>query len=213
MTEFIDNYCERLAPGLLAEPLNLVTNLAFFLAAWFAWRLARRHGQLDAGTTLLLVLMVAIGTGSSLFHAFAAGWAEWADVIPILLFQIAFIWLYSRRVMGAPGYASAGLLLVFFGLSWFFGQFAGVLNNSLGYAPAILTLLGLGAWHHLRQRAARSALLAAGLLFLVSIAFRTVDLAVCSTIPIGTHFIWHSLNGLVLYLALYALLVNGPRRP
>ena len=30
----LDLYCERLGPGLLAEPLNAVTNGAFLVAAW-----------------------------------------------------------------------------------------------------------------------------------------------------------------------------------
>ena len=35
----IDLYCERTAPGLWEEPINALTNLSFFVAAWFAWRL------------------------------------------------------------------------------------------------------------------------------------------------------------------------------
>jgi hypothetical protein len=33
-------YCERLGPGLLAEPLNAVTNGSFPIAAWAAMSLA-----------------------------------------------------------------------------------------------------------------------------------------------------------------------------
>ena len=36
----IDIYCERTGPGLLAEPVNAITNLAFLLAAAACWRLA-----------------------------------------------------------------------------------------------------------------------------------------------------------------------------
>ena len=46
--------------------------------------------------------------------------------------------------------------------------------------------------------------LAAGV-FTLSVAFRTVDIAVCAAFPLGTHFLWHSLNGVVLYLLLRAL--------
>jgi len=38
----IDLYCERLGPGLWAEPLNALTNLAFLLTALASWQLARR---------------------------------------------------------------------------------------------------------------------------------------------------------------------------
>ncbi|WP_255375355.1 hypothetical protein [Saccharomonospora sp. CUA-673] len=38
---YVDEYCERLEPGLLGEPLNTVSNLGFLLAAIAIWRLAR----------------------------------------------------------------------------------------------------------------------------------------------------------------------------
>ena len=36
----LDLYCERLSPGLLAEPLNALSNLAFLYAALTIWRTA-----------------------------------------------------------------------------------------------------------------------------------------------------------------------------
>ena len=39
---YIDVYCERVGPGLWAEPVNALTNAAFFLAGWLLWRNARR---------------------------------------------------------------------------------------------------------------------------------------------------------------------------
>jgi hypothetical protein len=38
----------------------------------------------------------------------------------------------------------------------------------------------------------------------VSLVFRSIDMAVCDAMPLGTHFLWHSLNGLALYLLLRA---------
>jgi hypothetical protein len=45
----MDAYCERVGMGLLAEPLNAVSNVSFLLAAWAAWVLAQRTGNLSAG--------------------------------------------------------------------------------------------------------------------------------------------------------------------
>jgi hypothetical protein len=50
-------------------------------------------------------------------------------------------------------------------------------------------------------------LLAAGVL-LLSLTFRTLDLAICERFAVGTHFLWHLLNGLVLYLVGRAWLLN-----
>jgi hypothetical protein len=48
-------------------------------------------------------------------------------------------------------------------------------------------------------------LLAGAVLFAISLAFRTADLEICATLPIGTHFLWHLLNGAVLAAAIGAL--------
>jgi len=44
--------------------------------------------------------------------------------------------------------------------------------------------------------------------FLVSIAFRSIDNAVCPVLPLGTHFLWHCLNACVLYLLLCAAMAD-----
>ena len=43
MTRAIEMYCERTSAAWDAEPLNAVSNAAFFIAAWAAWRLNQRH--------------------------------------------------------------------------------------------------------------------------------------------------------------------------
>jgi hypothetical protein len=35
---------------------------------------------------------------------------------------------------------------------------------------------------------------------------RTIDMAACARFPLGTHFFWHLLNGVVLYRAVRSLL-------
>ena len=67
----IDLYCERSGPGLLVEPFNAITNIAFLIAAWRAWKLGRRLNVLSPGVRLLVALLVLIGVGSALYHTFA----------------------------------------------------------------------------------------------------------------------------------------------
>ena len=43
---FLDKYCERTAAELFNEPLNAITNLAFLLAAYLAWRRFRADSDL-----------------------------------------------------------------------------------------------------------------------------------------------------------------------
>ena len=206
----VDLYCERVGPGLWSEPVNTSTNLAFFLAAWAVWELARRSRTQSAGMWLLFSLIVATGIGSSLFHAFAETWARVLDALPILLFQISYLWLYSRGIIKLSYGYTGGLVAGFLVAAYFGRRFPHILNGSLIYAPSFLLILGLGLYHYRQQKQERLDLLAGAGVFLVSIFFRTIDNAICPYFPVGTHVLWHVLIAVALYLFVRALLVNLP---
>lgn len=208
----IDLYCERLGPGLWAEPLNALTNLAFLVAAWVAWSMVRQSETRSRDVTLLLVLMVAIGIGSGLFHTFAMTWARVLDVVPILLFQIWFMWVYARRIIVMGRGWSALFVGVFFVLALLGRQFPDVLNGAVKYVPALLAFLFFGVYHYKTDKRERWLLLAAFGTFLLALFFRTIDQVVCPDIPIGTHFLWHVLDAVVLYLATRGLVFNWPKK-
>lgn len=191
--------------------MNASSNIAFFLAAWAVWCLVRRVGPQSPDVWLLFALLVTIGVGSSLFHTFATGWARVLDAGPILLFQLWYVWLYSRDLIKMRrGYAAA--LLVGFALGAYLGrQFSYIFNGSLIYAPASLLVVVLGVYHARTQARERFLLLGAAGVFLVAVFFRTIDNAVCPYFPTGTHFLWHLLVPVVLYLSVRGLLLNLPR--
>ena len=92
------------------------------------------------------------------------------------------------------------------------GQFRDLLNGSIAYAPAVATLAVLAVIHLRRAHVGRYMLLAATGLLLASLTFRTLDETVCAALPVGTHFLWHLLNSVVLYLALHALITESAQR-
>jgi hypothetical protein len=200
----LDLYCERLWPGLLAEPLNALSNGAFFVAAGWIWARSRRRR--DRGLGVLAVLVLAIGIGSSLFHTLATTGALLADVLPILLFQLVFLWLYLRRNACLSRSAAGLLTALFLAAGLASRSLGGVLNGSLSYAPALGVLLLLGL--HQRRTASHEPwlLLGAAALFTLSLGFRTVDPMVCAWLPSGTHLLWHLLNAVVLALTARSLL-------
>lgn len=104
----IDHYCERTDPSLWSEPVNALTNAAFPLGAWFAWRLAARHTGIGHRKLVgsLIILMAIVGFGSFLFHTVATRWAEWGDVIPILGFMLLYLWLILTCFFRCPAGAS-----------------------------------------------------------------------------------------------------------
>lgn len=204
----IDLYCERLGPGLWAEPINALTNLSFVIAAIATWHLANHLKSLSPGIFLLIGLMVSIGIGSGFFHTFATNWARVLDVIPILMFQIAYLYIYGRQIINMRTSHLTGAVALFLVAAYFGRQSPQLLNGSLIYAPAFVLLLVLGIYHYRHARKQRPLLLWASGVFLLSLFFRTIDQAACAYVPIGTHFIWHIFNGVLVYLAAHAILVN-----
>ena len=203
-------YCERLGPGLGAEPINALTNLAFLVAAWATWRLMRRSAGGVSGVWLLPMLMGTVALGSGLFHTFATPWALVLDVLPILLFQLVFLWFYARRIVALGRVGSAVMLSAFLATALLGRRFPAVLNGSLMYAPGVLVMMALGIHHWAAARREPFGLLAAAMLLLIAVVFRSIDQALCAAWPFGTHFLWHLLTALVCYVAARALLLNWP---
>ena len=206
----IDIYCERMGPEFWAEPWNAVTNAAFLIAAVWVFVVLRRDGRLEAGTGLLLGLLTAIGIGSFLFHTVATRWAALADVLPIMLFILAYLALTIRRGFELSWWWAGGITLAFlpasFAVSSAVGQLAGgALGGSSGYVPALLALLIAGGWLVARGVREGQWLLAAAAVFVASITLRTLDQPLCQATPFGTHFMWHVLNAVVLGLLIWAL--------
>jgi hypothetical protein len=206
----IDLYCERTDPSFWAEPLNAATNAAFPVAAWFLWRLARRSGGPDGDVRVLLCLMAGIGIGSALFHTFATSMTRILDELPIALTVLLYVWLYCRRILGMKSVLSTGLLVVALLAAYAGKQFPNLLNGSLMYAPVLLLVTGLGVAHLWQVRRERYDLIAAAGAFVAALFFRTIDNAICSAFPLGTHFLWQVLDAVALYLATRALLANLP---
>lgn len=208
----IDIYCERVDPSFWAEPLNAVSNIAFIIAALIAWRASA--GKRDALTLTLILILFAIGIGSFLFHTVAESWAGAADTIPILLFILVYIYAATYRYVGAPLWASVAAPFAFIafaiGFASLWGAYLPSINGSQGYFPVIVVLTGYGL--ALRGHPASGGLLTAAGIFALSLTFRSVDEAVCGMLPIGTHFLWHILNGLLLGIVLMTFIRHGARR-
>ena len=196
----IDAYCERTDPGFWAEPVNAATNASFLIAALVVW--AMLGGKRDPEARVMAGFIVLIGLGSFLFHTFATVWASIADTIPILSFIIVYIFFATRRFFDQTIWVSGAVAICYvpfsFALAWGLEQVVGSLNGSVGYLPVVV-LMGLYALLMVPRNGetARGLLIGAGLLGL-SLVFRSIDNAICPAFPLGTHFMWHILNGVVL---------------
>ena len=195
----IDAYCERLEPGLWAEPLNAVTNLAFLLAALTcALRFGRPRPPLGMA---LVVILALIGLGSGLFHTFANRLTALLDVLAIAAYVFAYVFAVNRHVLGwSQGWSWTSMLVLPAYLALATAGFVQIpgFDISAAYWSVCALIAGYGVvlWRS-RPEFARGLLIGAAILS-VSIAARSLDIGLCETVPSGTHFIWHFLNAVML---------------
>jgi hypothetical protein len=229
MWQQLFNYCERgLNPGFWAEPLNAVSNAAFMIAALLALMSWQRHRYDYAGhprrsgaERSLIALVAIIGAGSFLFHTYATRWAVIADVVPITIFMIVYLGYVLRRFLHLGWIVTlVSIFLFMMALREADMLRCGpgpCLNGSVGYLPALAVLFGIGGWLKLKGHPAGGWILGAGLVFAVSLTFRTFDRSICpqtalfSGRVLGTHFVWHILNATLLWMLLQAAIRHGRR--
>lgn len=205
----IDIYCERTDATFWSEPVNAITNVAFLLAA-FAIYLRWRRAPADWPALALILVLTAIGIGSFLFHTFADRWSVMADVIPITVFIYVYFFFAMRRFFDLGVVVSLAITAMFLVVSIAIDSSLprGFLNGSGGYLPALFAILAVGGLLVSRKPRIGGLLLLSGVVFVVSVTMRSVDMAACDSIAIGTHFLWHVLNALTLYVLLVALMAG-----
>ena len=210
----IDAYCERLEPGLWAEPLNALTNLAFIISALIC---ARRlgHSAPPLGMALAPILAI-IGIGSGLFHTFANGLTALLDVLAIAVFVFVYVFAVNRHVLRwSRGWSWTSMLVLapYLALATtVFAALPGFAISSVYWSVcALIAGYGLVLWTR-RPAFARGLLVGAGILS-VSITARSLDLGLCETLPSGTHFVWHILNAIMLGWMIETYRHAVPRAP
>ncbi|HBG97234.1 MAG TPA: hypothetical protein DDY29_00385 [Rhodobacteraceae bacterium] len=197
LTASVDIYCERIDPGFWAEPVNALTNLAFLLAAAFVWPRVRDRAM---GRALALIL-AAIGIASGAFHTTGQVWAAIADSLSIAVFVLVYVFAANRDFLRLGGLAlwgmTAAALPAIAGLATFVGAVP-FLGSSALYVGVwgLILLYGLGLWF--RAPATGRGLLIGAAILALSIGARATDLPLCGAWPLGTHFLWHILNAIML---------------
>jgi hypothetical protein len=231
-----DYYCERGGdPSFWAEPLNAATNAAFIVAALAGIvMMARRPASERSLWHWFFVLnFIAIGAGSFLFHTVPNPSTVRADSGPIGVFMFSYLIFAVRRFAGASWYltfaaiaAFIGAMAIAFNVQCWDGRAgfllenvpagaqARCLNGSLGYVPALVAMVLTGGYLAVSGHKAAPLILTAAATFTVSLACRSLDQRLCADWIVmghrmGTHFLWHLLNALTLFLLLSAAIRHG----
>ena len=197
LSQSIDIYCERLDVGIWAEPINAVTNFAFILAAIIMWI---RCKNLVEGRVLAFLLF-SIGCGSFLFHTFAQTWAAILDVATIVIFILTYIFVANHRFLVLSKMVSIIGVILFFPYQFLVVSILSniqLLGSSVQYFPvAILIFIYSFLLRNADPTLSRGLFNGAAILSL-SIFARAIDEPLCSVVSVGTHFVWHILNAIML---------------
>jgi hypothetical protein len=148
MNPFFIYYCERSGlPGLFAEPLNFVSNLAFIIAAILIWRMLARTPVLSVrmhwDIFLLTAIIFIIGMGSASWHSYPMAITHLLDVIPILVFILGYIAIFMIRVVRLSWGGALAVVILFICLSFGAPQFLSTkpLGGSGAYVPALSAMV------------------------------------------------------------------------
>lgn len=202
-------YCERIDTSFWGEPINAITNIAFWLAGWMIWRQPHPQARLLGG------LIVAVGLGSFLFHTFANALTGLLDVLAIAVYLLTYAWLWPRLTNASPRWVQAASLASLLGAVAFASMLTRIVLVDWPLPPGSY----LGAWFYLviiatlasrQSHAGARWLWLAAVLFVFSMTARQLDMPLCETMG-GTHWLWHLLNAAVLYFSAKALLSTPPR--
>lgn len=211
----IDMYCERVGPEFWSEPINALSNLAIIISAGFLVLFFYRDKRADRSDPVLwflIFLVFLVGVGSGLFHTFAVRWAMWADVIPITVFTVVYAYFALRRFVRLSLQASLIWTVVMLVLTAGLPDITGLSGST--YVPAMVGMLGAGLLLLYRDRRDPNgkALSIAGCVFAAALGFRTLDMPLCELIPSGTHYFWHLLDAVALYILTRAMIAFSRRR-
>ncbi|MEM1300132.1 MAG: ceramidase domain-containing protein [Pseudomonadota bacterium] len=216
----IYGYCERgFLPGgdadaFWAEPLNAITNASFIIAAALTLVLAIRLRRMDGPNIWLITVTFAVGVGSFLFHTYAMVWAAILDTTPIMIFILSYFAISMNRFAGYGWLKSLMLMVAFLaamiGASWVLNTFLrDIIGGSVSYVPALMALAMVGLWLRLLGQPAGNWLMVVAVIFAASLTARALDRPLCAHFLIGTHWLWHVLNGVVLGTLIVAVIRHG----
>ena len=123
------------------------------------------------------------------------------DVTPILIFILTYIYFANRRFLLWSKKLSITGVILFFPYQFLVVSILSSIqffDASVQYIPvAILIFFYSGLLHKSKSNLSRELFIGATILSL-SIFARTIDAPLCAIVAVGTHFIWHILNAIML---------------
>ncbi len=191
------------APSV-AEPWNTVTATFFvFIALWFVWRVRGRYQDFPFLTACMPILLTG-AIGGVLFHGTRTRVTYFLlDVVPISLLGLAGSLFMAYRLWGRGSwkYFLPGICVFYVTVNRVLFRAIGPVDMqwsvNLSYASLALVVLFpivLVLW---RTRFRHGGWVVAGVVsFAIAWFFRLVDREIGTTLPMGSHWLWHTFGAI-----------------
>lgn len=198
-------YLETMMGRFPVEPWSTASNLLFLaMIVYWAWRVCE---DLAAHRFIVFALPVLfVGwVGGTVYHATRSAdiWL-YLDFGPIALSAMAVgVFFWRRQGVGWPGTVALvlGPIVLAIAINVIF-NLSHAMQAVFGY-PALAIAILLPVLRYLRNTGwANWHYVAGGLgVFAAAVFFRTIDLQINPDVmPMGTHFLWHSLGAVAVHL-------------
>lgn len=199
-------YGGRIDQGLLGEPLNLTTDICFFVFILFFFMRLKKEGNSDKLLQLLVILASFIALGSVIFHSYPNKITLKIDMIPINVFGLTYIYFSMRRFFNFS-YKTSFLFAISFVIISFLSEAVAKSLKIPGihHLTSIITLQLIGVIllkHQLLHKAGKAFIFASGL-YILALFFRYLDFFIYRAFPLGTHFLWHTFTAVVVVILLH----------
>lgn len=218
--------CERMSGGSYGEPLNVLSALVTLVFCAVALNLWLKEGRRDPATLLLGILLAFTAISSAVFHSFPSPLTMYFEVLPVFLFVLWGFALVLHRMFRFDWLTTALNIVGFVLVAVLFALILpkSALGGGAQFLAPMIALYVLGAALIITARmgmhdderltgaaAARSdavhfprlkagyGLLQMGILFVLALVARTLDMPMCASWPYGMHFIWHLLVGVAAF--------------
>lgn len=200
-------YCESGIGLFYTQPINTVSNVALLISAYLAFRFIKTNHVNNKAIKILPFIIAITGVGSMLWHGIPGPLTNFADTLPLSTFVLVSLFLFLGKLLGKKALVwKIFLAFTLIEIPFIFH----IIPSFNGFLPySIILLFGAFIFYGLirKHKELTSDLIVIISLFATALVFRTLDLTICSSFSIGTHFIWHISNALVLYLVVRALVL------
>lgn len=197
-------YCEN-AVGILSQPFNVFTGLAYIAVAFFLW--IGGEGRDRELRTVAAFLVFIHGVCSVFWHITDMPLGLTFDIISAILLAAFLETVLLHRLLRWPSWLCMLAVVTTF-------VFAIILKdtgvpylsqNGGAFLPFLFVLAFVALAVQRRNQNATIYLLSSSYALLFAIAFRSVDWMLCTRFETGTHFLSHIMGAVAILYAVIAI--------